>query len=749
MKEIKMDKILVRNYILFVAILLICVGVLGYVLVSGEEAIDETDNWVLHSHEVITEAEGLSKLIEGLIAAQRGFLLTGEDHFMNEYESKKAKAFEHIESLKTMTGDNRSQQERLGDLNSNFKLFATKLEDRAEEFSGQVSKTILRDVESLNEIKSTLISSNEDFLSKEYDLLDQRIKEVDHKKGQYFSTLLIVMVVGTAVLLLLNGYLLNINRRRSLAEATLKDSEDRFALALEGTQDGIYDWDIKSGKIFYSRRFFEMLGQDNGGRIGVLEDSLKLVHPDDVERLQGFIDQYLSGELSEFSQEFRLRHKSGRWVWVQSRARALFDDNGKAYRMVGANSDITHLKYEQERLEAEKINAERANIAKSEFLAHMSHEIRTPLTAVSGIAEIFERNQSNLDDKQKQLIRTLNSSTETLKDLVNDILDFSKIESGELELDEKAFRLDHVFAQVISIMSVRANEKGISFVCAEDDIKNVDFYGDQHRLRQILVNLIGNAIKFTNTGGSVKVIPTFEVRDDEEFLRIDVKDTGIGIDAEHVDIVFEKFKQADASVSRKYGGTGLGLPISRNLAQLMGGNIILSSKKGEGSTFSVLLPMKLSRSDETSQEKKDTNKKMSDKIQSELNDTHKALLVEDYEGNIVVVGYILDEIGLEYDIAKNGREAVEHWNERHYDVVLMDVQMPEMDGFAATKAIREAEEKKDLARTPIIGMTAHALVGDKDKCIEAGMDAYLPKPIVEADLKKEIFKYLGKRKKAA
>ena len=746
-----MDKVFLRNFLLFVVLLTVCAGGLVYHFIKGDRELGKIDELVLQTREVITEAEQLSARIKGMLVAQHDYLLTGNEEFLKEYGTKKSAVSEHIAQMKELTSDNPSQQSRLEDIRDSYKQLASILEEHADQPIDRVNKETLDYIKDINSLKDVIIDTNQAILEEEYELLNTRVAALQSKKTQYLTTLVIGVIVGAILLLLFNAFLLRAQRKRTVAEASLKDSEDRFSLALEGTQDGIFDWNIKEDKVFYSRRYFEMLGYDDKSYTGSIEQTLDLVHPEDIDSLDGAIKQYLDGGLSEFSQEFRLKHNSGRWVWVQLRARALFDQNGKAYRMVGANTDITHLKREQEKLEADKTRAEEANAAKSDFLAHMSHEIRTPLTAISGIAEILERNQDNFDNKQKKLVSTLNSSTSVLKDLINDILDFSKIESGDLELDEHVFELDKIFAEVISMMSLRANERGISFIFDDKAVKSTEFYGDDNRIRQILVNLIGNALKFTDAGGSVTVQAAFEDREEEKFLRIDVSDTGIGIDAENFDAVFERFRQADSSVSRKYGGTGLGLPISRNLARLMGGDIFISSKVDEGSTFSLLLPMKLEIAavDKTASEQKDTNKKLSEKIQSSINDTIKALIVEDYEGNVIVIGYILDELNIEYEVANNGRQAVELWKQGYYDFILMDVQMPEMDGFAATSAIRKEEGSKKLDRTPIIGMTAHALVGDKDKCIAAGMDSYLPKPIVEADLKKTIYKHLKARKKKA
>jgi CheY-like chemotaxis protein len=378
----------------------------------------------------------------------------------------------------------------------------------------------------------------------------------------------------------------------------------------------------------------------------------------------------------------------------------------------------------------------------------MSHEIRTPLTAISGIAEIFESHQVNLDDKQRQLVKTLNSSTQSLKELISDILDFSKIESGELEMEEKSFGLQSLFEQVVSIVSVKAQEKGIDFRFDYEDVRKQKCLGDRARLRQVLINLIGNAIKFTDKG-EVEVTALRTLQNNNAFLRIDVRDTGIGIDPQNFEMIFERFKQADSSVSRKYGGTGLGLPISLRLARLMGGNIAVESTPGKGSTFTLIMPLRTEEELEDDESDLRLSHRLSEDIRGQGISQKRILLVEDYEGNIVLLSYLLDGLECHYDVARTGLEALNMWKNNNYDLILMDVQMPEMDGFTATTQIRHMEKEKALPRTPIIGMTAHALVGDKEKCIEAGMDSYLPKPIVEIDLKSKIVEYLSRKKRVA
>ena len=743
-----MDRAFIRYYTLFFGALVLCAGMLIYILISGDREIGKTDAMVLHTQEVITQAEKLATLVEGMLSSQRGYIISGQQSFLDEYESKRGYISEHIAALTELTSDNQSQISRLDEIRGLFIEFSTTLEERAHKYSPATpTKTILEEVQTINDIKDNIIQVNNAVLAEEYRVLQERIRVVESKKSKYFIFLLIGVVIAAALLLLFNGFLLRSQRKHNLIEASLKDTEQRFVLAVEGTQDGIFDWNLTTGDVFCSKRFFEMLGYERDASTCKREELQQLLHPEDAARAEEYMQRFLLREIPEYAQEFRMKRSDGRWIWVQSRAKAIFDAHGNARRMIGAHTDITHLKDYQEQLRADKEHAEAANRAKSDFLAHMSHEIRTPLTAISGIAEIFQKNNA-VDEKHKKLVKTLCASTAALKDLISDILDFSKIESGELELDIETFRLGHVFEEVISMMSLRANEKRVSFLFDYSDVKNIDFYGDKARLRQILVNLIGNALKFT-TEGAVTIKAARDEREGNEILRVDVSDTGIGIAPENFDLIFERFKQADSSVSRKYGGTGLGLPISKNLAKLMGGDIILTSQPGKGSTFSLLIPARTTNSLEDIADSMALNNKLNDKIKSVMNGESKILLVEDYEGNIVVIGHILREIGYGFDIAKTGVEALELWQTRHYDIILMDIQMPEMDGLTATHEIRRLEDIKNQPRTPIIGMTAHALVGDKDKCIAAGMDAYLPKPIVETDLKAQILKYSNLKRQAA
>ncbi|MCF8495703.1 MAG: PAS domain-containing protein [Alphaproteobacteria bacterium] len=582
-----MSKTLLRDYGFSLVALVLCTGALLFVLIVGNRAISKIDNQVVHTYNVINNAQGLSAFIEGMVASQRGFLVTQDHKFLEKYHERRDKVSGLIANLSELIRDNESQVSRVDELRHHFNEFSVKLEQRAEKFTlTSSSRIILENLEEIDGLKENILRINTDILREEYGLLNGRIKEIEQQKIKYFRILMAGIAAGSLLLILFNNFFFYMQRKRNIIEADLKDTQERFALAIEGTQDGIFDWNIKTGEVFYSKQFFGILGYDRGAYMGDRKELSLLLHPEDAEKVSAYDELYLQGRFSEYSQEFRLRHKNNRWVWIQARAKAIFDEHGRAVRLVESHTDITYMKEHQARLESEKKAAEDANRAKSDFLAHMSHEIRTPLTAISGIAEIFQNRQEHLDDKQKKLLKTLHSSTTALKDLINDILDFSKIESGELELEKSHFKIRTLFEDIISMMGVRAQEKRIKFVFDYSAVKELIFFGDKTRLRQIIVNLIGNAIKFTQEG-SVTVRAYTRKKEEITFMHIDVTDTGIGIAPENFDLIFERFKQADPSVSRKYGGTGLGLAISRNLAKLMDGDITLKSDLGKGSSFCV------------------------------------------------------------------------------------------------------------------------------------------------------------------
>ena len=377
----------------------------------------------------------------------------------------------------------------------------------------------------------------------------------------------------------------------------------------------------------------------------------------------------------------------------------------------------------------------RAQKAKEQFLANISHEIRTPINGIAGMASLLSQNPSK--EEQRTYLNAIKSAADNLKVIINDILDLASIESGKLQLEKIGFNLNDLLHSLIDAYGVQASEKGVklSYKLAED--ANKVFIGDPVRLNQILINLISNAIKFTHAGSIHVSVKTDRIKEGTYRLRFDITDTGIGIPKSKLQTIFESFSQADASVTRKYGGTGLGLTIVKQLIELQKGTIKVVSEEGNGSTFTFTISYQLGKT-----EFFDETKLYKPKQNTQLKNA-SVLLVEDNDINRLYAGSILKMWGCHFETAENGVVALEKVRNNSFDVILMDIQMPVMDGFETTKAIRQGDPKKKSV--PIIALTANATQKDFEKCIAAGMNDCITKPFTQDDLLKTLTKYLGKK----
>jgi len=634
---------------------------------------------------------------------------------------------------------------------------------------------------------------------------------------------------------------------QKLQELALKESEERFELAMMFSRDGIFDWNLRTNQCYYSPGWKKILGYEDHEIQNSFSEWERLTRPEDVQASWALMREVLSGKQNRFEKEFQMRHREGHWVDILARSNVVFDEQGKGVRVVGTHMDITDRKQaenalreseekfhrafhaspvvmsitslddgvfmdvnsqflhlteltreevighkanelnmwqgnereeiiremkkkgfvhgrevsfitksgrtipllwygdlvhinnrpcliitgydltERKHAEAELLRAkeaaESATRAKSEFLASMSHEIRTPMNVIVNMSALLL--ETSMNSEQKTYTLMIQDSSDILLCLINDILDFSKIEAGKMDLENTEFNLAQVVGDVTRILGLKADEKGLGLTQQIADDVHVYLMGDPARLRQILLNLVNNAIKFT-CKGEVKISVSTETQSETNaVIRFEITDTGIGIPKDRVDCLFKPFSQADSSTTRRFGGTGLGLSISKKLAEMMGGQIGVESEHGTGSTFwftAVFEKREKGKDDDYCKEQPpDVPENVC------LPSDTRILLVEDNLFNQQVALAILRKFNLCADIANNGKEAVEILAQTQYDLVLMDIEMPEMSGMEAVKIIRNSQWEN--RHVPVIAMTAHAMKGSREQYLAAGMNDYITKPI--------------------
>jgi PAS domain S-box-containing protein len=573
-----------------------------------------------------------------------------------------------------------------------------------------------------------------------------------------------LLTFGVPLGLLILGVLLW-NRKLDSAvkkrTSQLSATTERLALATQSAQIGIWDWNLLTNSLEWDDRMYYLFGVDKEDYPDPQKVWRERIHPDDLNQTRKELREARKGLGGGYNAEFRVVWPDDEVRYIEAHADVYRDSKGMPVRMIGMNWDISARKIAErelmehldglegivatrtQELQAALKKAESATQAKSDFLANMSHEIRTPMNAIIGLNHLLLKGK--VRPKERGYAEKIGNAARNLLRLINDILDFSKIEAGKLEIESTEFDLTEVFESLADVLEIRARDKGLDLVFDTDEEVPTCLVGDPLRLNQVLLNLCGNAIKFSESGAVTVRGRVLERTETSATIRFEVVDQGPGLTEQQQEGLFSPFTQADASTTRKYGGTGLGLTICKRLTELQGGDIGVRSEPGAGSTFWVEIPFRLGDPDSLERFRSGGGFSL-DNVQGldSIRGAH-LLLVEDKEVNQEVACGILEGEGFRVTTANNGREALDLVLTRghDFDLVIMDLQMPEMDGYTATREIRKHERFKEL---PIVAMTADALSGVQERTKQAGMNGYATKPIDPPSLFAELVRCIDPTK---
>lgn len=705
-------------------ILLFCSAALAIWLTEQQS---QAERWVRHTYDVEAALNQVQMQSMRTEIGRRGVILLGDVESRTTLANARRKLPGAFALVKHLTDDNDRQRTRLVTLQAIVEAkIATIDRSVALHDKGRDAEAIAIVGSDLRENTSRLVAVIAEIRVEEARLIARRM----HKSEQYQiwarSTL-----VATFVLMIILALMVTYERRRQMHE--LRAANDQLNLLATNVTDAVFRTTLDGRILYASPSVREVTGYDPSVLAG--QTVLRGIHRDDIDALRVAFADLANGSIKRTALTYRLRPAGvpDGWIWLEANSRLVRDERGDPVEVVSSIRDVSKRKALEFALDEARSKAEDAVRAKSSFLANMSHEIRTPMNGVLGFTDLLLAGE--LSTEQHHHAELIADSGRAMMRLLNDILDLSKVEAGQMKIAHEPFDLPHALKACLKLITPAVAQKGVALECEFDPDLPRLVKGDGLRLRQIVLNLLGNAAKFTEHG-SVTLRALHGHDRNGSTVRIEVRDTGIGIAHDRQAGIFEQFAQADTDVAARFGGTGLGLSISVQLARLMGGEISLASESGIGSQFFLTLP--ITPVDERRSHNRELTKE--DDVSAHVIEQRplRVLVAEDHDVNQVLIAAMLKQLGCESAIANDGAEAVAMVQDAvarkaPYDIVLMDMQMPLMDGIDATTAIRVAGI--DPAMLPILALTANAYAEDIASCLASGMQAHLAKPLLLADLK--------------
>ncbi len=739
----------------------ICVLVIsGVIAVRNIHELQESRGWVAHTLQVLATLREIETGVMDVESSQRGYLITSDIAHLEPIGGAERMARSAIDEVADFTADQPRQQIAIAELRELVEVRLTELKQVLDvrKTTGEDAANAAVVADSAKRTMRRIVDKIESMRAVERDLLAERqeIARRAYRSGIITSVMSTIIGVGLVCGVL---YLLERNRRKAeRAAGEIQTVRQRLRLALDAAELGSWNIDPHKESLICDAQFRTLsCGED---RPMTYEQSFGWVHPDDRNAVRNAVAASIDPDHPKpYALDYRVIHHDGSVHWITACGKAVFgegEDRNRLNSFDGTVADITQRKEHEQRLKKSEQLARAANQSKSEFLANMSHEIRTPMAAILGYSDVLLGHLEDPDNRNCVLVMKRNG--EHLLELINDILDLSRIEAGKLDVELESVPLPRLISDIHSLMHVRAEEKGLEFRAEFATKVPEQIQTDPTRLRQVLINLIGNAIKFTESG-SVMVLVAYEpisrfgVRHGSNgdgtganaqtaSLTIAVRDTGIGISEEQQSKLFKPFSQADSSVTRSFGGSGLGLAISQRLAGMLGGDIRIASEPGQGSTFTVVLPMPAIDESELIEARLDIAPKPADVLASkDIRLNCHVLVVDDRRDVRHISQHFLEKAGATVITAENGQQGIDKAlaardSDQPIHLIVMDMQMPIVDGMQATGRLRSAG-----ITCPIIALTADAMKGDRDKCLDGGCDDYLSKPIDQAKLIRLVANY--------